>query len=195
MKLTFGLTALLLACAVNAQAQGAAFGLKAGINVANLSVKDVGDTFDPSNRTGFLAGVFMRVPAGRSIAFQPEVLLSRQGAKFTDGIDSAKINLDYLQIPLLARITPGGSPVGFVVGPSLGFRTAAKLVTPGIDDEDVADQIKRSDVGLVAGITADVSRLVLDGRYTWGLSNVGTDSSDTSRVRNRVVSLTVGLRF
>ena len=50
------------------------------------------------------------------------------------------------------------------------------------------------DVGLVAGVTADVGRLVLDGRYTWGLTNIEKEAT-AEKTRNRVISLTLGLRF
>jgi hypothetical protein len=193
MKTMLALAVALLVSAGTATAQ-TTFGVKAGLNLANLSISEADDTFDPENRTGLVAGVFVTVRGSGIFAFQPEALISMQGAKFTDGTDTGTAKIDYFQVPLLARIGP--SKVGIVVGPSIGFRIKAKLSGAGLspEDEDFSDQIKRMDLGLVAGVTADVGRLVLDGRYTWGLTNIEEEAT-ADKTKNKVVSLTVGLRF
>jgi len=193
MKTTLALAVALLVSAGTAHAQ-TSFGVKAGLNLANLSIDEADDTFEPENRTGFVAGVFVTVRGGGIFAFQPEVLISSQGAKFSDAVNSGTAKIDYLQVPLLARLGP--SNVALVVGPSIGFRINAKLSGDGItvDNEDFSDQIERMDVGLVAGVTGDIGRLVLDGRYTWGLTNIEKEETAAS-TKNRVISLTVGLRF
>ena len=192
MKTTFALVIALLVSAGTATAQ-TSFGVKAGLNLANLSIDEAEDTFEPENRTGFVAGVFVTIRGGGIFAFQPEVLVSNQGAKFSDTVGSGSAKIDYLQVPLLARIGP--SNVGIVVGPSIGYRINAKLSGGGLtEDEDFSDQIERMDVGLVAGVTGDIGRLVLDGRYTWGLTNIEKEAT-ADKTRNRVISFTVGLRF
>lgn len=115
----------------------------------------------------------MTIPGGGIFAFQPEALIS---------------------VPLLARIGPSKGAI--IVGPSFGYRFRAKLSVAGLspDDEDFSEQIERMDVGVVAGVTADVGRLVLDGRYTWGLTNIEKEAT-AEKTRNRVISLTLGLRF
>ena len=196
MKLTIGLTAALLVCATTAQAQGFSLGVKAGFNLADISIKDPGDTFEPNNRTGFVGGVFIIVPTGALFAFQPEVLVSQQGAKFSELGNSGTIKLDYLQVPLLARIKPSQSPVGIIVGPSLGYRIHAKLSAEGLEeDEDVSEQVKKTDFGFVAGVAFDAGHLVIDARYIWGLTNINNDSTDTATLKNRVAQFTVGFRF
>ena len=193
MKTTLALAVALLVSAASAHAQ-TSFGVKAGLNLANLSISEADDTFEPENRTGFVAGVFVTLRGGGIFAFQPEVLISSQGAKFSDTVNSGTAKIDYLQVPLLARIGP--SNVALVVGPSIGYRIRAKLSGDGIDvdNEDFSDQIERMDVGLVAGVTADIGKLVLDGRYTWGLTNIEKEAT-ADKTKNRVISLTLGLRF
>jgi hypothetical protein len=192
MKMTIALAVALLVSAASANAQ-TSFGVKAGLNLANLSIEDADDTFDPENRTGFVAGAFVTIRGGGIFAFQPEFLVSQQGAKFSDGLDSGRAKIDYFQVPLLARIGP--SIVGLVVGPSIGFRMNAKLSGVGLaEDEDFSEQIERMDVGLVAGVTGDLGPLVLDGRYTWGLTNIEKEET-APKTKNRVISFTLGLRF
>jgi hypothetical protein len=194
VKTTVGLLAAVLLSAVPAHAQAPSFGVKAGFNLADLSFKDAPNTLDSKNRTGLVAGVFVIVPCGNLFAFQPEALISQQGSTFTEGSESFKIKIDYFQVPLLARIKPSKSPVGLVVGPTLGFRIRAKTSGSGQSEEDFKDEVKQADLGLVAGVSVDVAHIVLDGRYTWGLTNIATDSSD-GKVKNRVASLTLGFRF
>jgi hypothetical protein len=199
VKLTIGLTTALLMCAVTAHAQSPSVGIKAGVNLADLSFSSETEVNDSKNLTGLVAGVFVTVPFSDTVAFQPEALFSMQGTKFSDGGESAKIKIDYFQVPLLGRFKLGkGSPVAVLVGPTLGFRTRAKLDVDGASDEfddDFEDEIKRFDVGLVAGVAVDVGHLVLDGRYTWGLMNIAKDSSDPGTAKHRFFSATVGVRF
>jgi outer membrane protein with beta-barrel domain len=191
-------------------ARAQSVGLRFGVNLADLAIDPTppdGTSFD--NLTGVTAGVFVRVPFGRTIGFQPEALFSMQGMKVTDhpagqpsGM-SATLKLDYLTFPLLGRIQFGpSSPVALLVGPSLGVRTRTTADTPGIQGDvpnEFSDTFKRFDVGLVIGVSADIGHFVIDGRYTWGLTNIlksdalGTDPSDAAK--HRVFSFSAGFRF
>jgi hypothetical protein len=199
VKLTAGLTAILLICAATAHAQGPSVGIKAGVNLADLSFSSETEVANSKNLTGLVAGVFVTVPLNDLVAFQPEALFSMQGTKFTDEGESAKIKIDYFQVPLLGKFKlMKGSPVAVLVGPTLGFRTRAKIEVAGAPDDfsdEFEDEIKRFDVGLVTGVGIDAGRLVLDGRYTWGLMNIAKDSSDPGTAKNRVFSVTLGVRF
>jgi hypothetical protein len=160
---------------------------------------------DKENLSGFVVGLFGVVPLSSQLAFQPEVLYSQQGVKFSGQGMTAKLKFDYVQVPLLLQIHPvRNSAVSLIAGPSLGFRTRTRFEVPGAPDEfteEFEDQITRFDVGIVAGAAADIGRwLVLDGRYTWGLLNIAKDSSSASgdpggSAKNRVLSLSAGVRF
>jgi len=196
---TLGLTAALLIWAATAHAQGVSVGVRAGVNLADLSFSSETEVTDSKNLTGFVAGVFVTVPVNSVVAVQPELLFSMQGTRFTDGGESAKIKLDYVQVPLLLRLKPGAkSPVGLLVGPTLGFKNRAKIEVTGAPvgfSDGFEDEIKGFDLGLAAGVDVVLGPLVLDGRYTWGLMNIAKDSSDPGTAKNRVFSATVGLRF
>lgn len=199
MKTTIGLITALLVCAATAHAQTPSFGIRAGVNLADLSFSSDAEVTNSKNLTGLVAGVFATVPLTDLVAFQPEALFSRQGTKFTEDDEDAKIKIDYFQVPLLGRFKfAKGSPVAVLIGPSLGFRSSAKLDVPGAPagfDDDFEDEVERFDLGLVTGIGVDVGRLVLDGRYTWGLRNIAKNNEGQGEARNRVFSATVGVRF
>jgi len=171
-------------------------GVRVGWNAANLSGNDAADLDDSKTRNGLVVGVFGVVPVNEHFAFQPEVLFSQQGAKLEDGSDEATIRLDYIQIPLLARIRLGMSPsapVHALVGPSFGFRTNAEIKADDVT-VDIKDDVESTDIGIVAGVAVNAGAAVIDGRYTWGLRNIDK-SGDGSDVKNRVFSLSVGFRF
>jgi hypothetical protein len=198
MKLTLAFTAALLACATTSQAQSASVGVKAGVNVAGLSFSSKSDPASPTSLTGLVVGVFATMPINVVVSFQPEALVSQQGAKFTNGNGGgmARIQIDYIQVPLLGRfrLMPL-SPIAVLVGPSLGFAGRAKFMQAGQPDQDF--RAARFDAGVVAGLALDVAHLVLDGRYTWGLRNVAPNgiSSASEAANNRVASMTVGFKF
>jgi Outer membrane protein beta-barrel domain len=195
VKHVFVLTALVgVLGATTAQAQDRG-GVRVGVNLATLAVDDDDEGFfDTKNRTGLVVGLYGVVPVNDIFAFQPEVLFSQQGAKAEEGGNEATLKLDYVQIPALARIRLGRtSPAFLLVGPTFGFNTRAESE---FDDEteDIDEDVKGSDVGLVTGVAINAGLAVIDARYTWGLMNIN-DATDFGNVKNRVFSFSVGLRF
>jgi len=167
-------------------------GVRIGVNAATVSTDD--SDFNPKIRTGLVVGLFGVVPATDMFAFQPEVLFSQQGAKVEDGGETGTVKIDSLLIPILARVRLWrNSPAHLLVGPSFGFRTKAE-VEVGDETEDIKDDIKKTDVGLVTGVAVNAGPAVFDARYTWGLSNID-NSSDPGKVKNRVFSFSAGVRF
>jgi hypothetical protein len=168
-------------------------GVRVGVNAATVSTDD--SDFDPKVRTGLVVGVFGVVPVNDVFAFQPEALFSQQGAKIEDGSETGTAKIDYFQVPLLARVRLGkNSPAHLLVGPSFGFRTKAEVEVGG-ETQDIKEDIKKTDVGLVTGVAVNAGPAVVDARYTWGLTNINNDSSDPGKIKNRVFSFSVGLRF
>jgi len=180
-------------------------GFRIGVNVADLTAEPALPDFDTEGARGRLVvGGFVTLPVNSLLAFQPEALYSRQGATFKDVV-SGGIELDYLQVPLLARVRTGaGSRLAVLLGPSLGVRTGASshvdccFVALASSPRTVDDLLRRFDFGLVAGAELDMGHLVFDGRYTWGMTNIWNDKFDGRPVghqKNRVFSLSAGLRF
>ncbi len=175
----------------------AAVGVKAGANFANLNFEGEDATFSVDRRAGFVGGLFVVWPATSRLALQTEILFSRKGAEVGEGGDSAKIKLNYLDLPVLARVSSeasGGTSFHVFAGPSFGFRLSAKGEGDG-EEEDLDDDVERFDLGLVAGAGVEFGRLIIDGRYTWGLSDIDKDKSDDVKVKNRVFSVMAGIRF
>ena len=177
---------LLAGGVATAAAQDRQFGLKAGLSAATMSVESAVDGEYNKRRIGVIGGGFGVFSLAPGVGLQVEALFTQKGAKLEieeeENIDIT-LELDYLDIPVLARVNlPGSGSTRFHVfaGPSLGYRMGAKnkisdttfdLAQGAIDN--IENEIERFDLGLVAGAGADIGRrLVVDARYSWGLRTV-----------------------
>jgi hypothetical protein len=201
---------ILSAAGPAALAQGLEFGAKAGPNFSTVNVnQEPTDIY--SRRVGIAGGGFAVIPVAGRVSLQIELLQMPKGAKFKagdvgtpGGSRSNKLLLDYLDIPVLARVTAPG-PAGFHVfgGPYISFRRRAKLeyaqtvssMTAG-SRQDVSGNVKRTEAGVAAGAGVHLGRHgVLDARYIWGLTNVNRDATDGLRIRHRIANFMIGVRF
>jgi hypothetical protein len=159
---------LLAGVSVAAQAQtGIRFGLKAGASLTNFTGKDVEGA---ANKFGFNGGVVANFGINDMFSIQPEVLYSMKGAK-EDGGDG-KINLNYIDIPVLAKIATGETGLFFELGPQVGFLASAKAKDNSAS-QDVKDAFKTVDFGYAAGVGFQVSSSAMIGlRYNGGFTDV-----------------------
>ena len=192
---------MVMLCAGPALAQGLEKGVRGGVNFANESITgdEEGAALDWQLRAVFGGFVTWRVTTW--LEFQPEVLYSMKGGKSDEfGIDS-KVLLDYLEVPLLARKTfgaPDATRFYFAGGPSIGVllraRTRADFGS-STEELDIKDDAETLDFGVVVAGGVEFGSIVVDGRYTHGFSDIDKDTSDTVKITNRAVSLTVGIKF
>jgi hypothetical protein len=187
--------ALLVTGVVPVAAQGIQFGGKGGVNFANLRFDEAIDlSFD--DRIGLIAGGFVTIPLGDRFGIQPEVLFSQKGAQFDELGATGRVELDFLDVPILARYRFGR--LFLFGGPSFGLKLRAREVTEFGDDQeevDLADDVESFDFGIVAGAGYEFGRFSVDGRYTWGLSNINAVDSDEVEIKTRVYAVLAGFRF
>jgi hypothetical protein len=189
---------MLTAVAGSAEAQQRPWGLKGGINFATLT-SDADTDPKPGYLFGLIGGGFFIWPLTPRISFQPEVLYSQQGDALTDfGVDT-KTKLDYLSFPLLVRYTlkTSGKPVFVFGGPSLNVKLRARAsasIGDSTTEINISDEIETFDFGVVVGGGMEFGRYSVDGRYTWGFSNIDKEVTDV-KTRNRVIGVLVGARF
>lgn len=194
--------ALLLVCGSPAFAQQpAAFGVKAGVNFANLNFEGEDADVNFDRRTGLVAGLFVVVPTNSQFALQAEALYSQKGAQFEEDGFTSKVKLNFLEVPVLARFsTPASNGTSFHVfaGPSLGFKLSAEAVDSfGGEEEttDLDDDVKSFDLGLVLGAGVEFGRFIVDGRYSWGLTDINNDDTEDVKVKTRTFTVMAGFRF
>jgi hypothetical protein len=183
-------------------AQFPGLGVKGGVNLAtqNNSGGDAGDE-DFTIVPALVAGVFTTFRIAPGLEFQPEALYSVKGARVEESGFSATLLIDYLEVPLLARVSRRGSGrTGFYVagGPYVGFQVRARARTDfngSTEELDVSDQVERMDFGASIGGGVEFGRLVFDGRYVLGLRDVDKERTDGVKVTNRSIAITAGFRF
>ena len=168
-------TFLICLVAFTVQSQVFRLGLKAGPNFANFSggVSEL----NYSGRTSVHAGAIAEIGLSGKFAVQPELLYSSQGAD-VDGLGD--FNLDYVSVPVLAKIYILSDKLSVDVGPQFSFL---------IDEADEAIENEKFDFAVAGGLSLHITKSIfVQGRYVAGL----TEASRDAEVKNSVVQLSVG---
>lgn len=201
------LVLLLLAAAAPAHAQMLSLGLRGGASAATLSISGVAGEPSPGTRTSFLVGPTGTVWFSDGLAVQFEALYVNKGfsADSASGVTTA-LDLSYLDVPITAVFSLPGANSSAIqarlqVGTAFGFRILCSVdrgtgdVT-GITDCN-PDNVGTFDVALVGGAGLKIGRgrggLVIDGTYTWGLTNINRTGSGTAK--NRAFGVSIGYLF
>ena len=191
--LTIGFAAMLIfAMASVSSAQLGPIGIKAGMNMADLS----GDVENTSMKAGLVVGAWANFSLGM-FDIQPELLYSMKGAKQDVGTTEIDNKYNYFEVPILVKYNlplPGALKPSIYAGPSFSILMSAKA-----DDVDIKDNLKSSDYSLIvgAGVMMDMQSYVLtfDARYNLGLSDINDISGATEEVKNSTIMLMAGIGF
>jgi hypothetical protein len=161
--------------AYQAEAQDARMGVKGGINISNLYVDDISDE---DARIGFNVGLYGQILSSSTFAIQPELLYSTRGTRFsTDGLvdQSAKFNLNYLDLPVLAVFKLGesaeihlGGYGGYLLNANISY---SGDLGNGNEDLD-RDNFRSFDYGLAAGFGLNFNAIQIGTRYNLGLVKI-----------------------
>jgi outer membrane scaffolding protein for murein synthesis (MipA/OmpV family) len=173
-----------------ANAQETKFGIKAGLNIANVT-----NVEGAKSKIGFAAGGFADVKLSEKFHVQPELLFSTQGAKFESFGTTGSFNLNYINIPVMAKyyVVEG---FNLQAGPQIGFLMSAKSEFGG-ESLDVKENLKTLDFGLNFGAGYDINEnIMIDVRYNLGLSQLDKEVADGEKVaKNSVIQIGVGYKF
>ncbi len=181
------------------------FGIRAGVNFATFNNTDL----DTESRTGLMAGFYLNYHIPNSpISIQPEILYTQKGAAVTFPDDSgpptiSEYKLDYITIPVLAKfdyVLDGPVTPHVYFGPYVAFNinAEAQYEEPGGSiTEDIGDQIRNTDFGVVVGAGVDISRFNVSFRYSVGLTPVFEDAQAAGNddIKNGVLSIAAGFTF
>jgi hypothetical protein len=180
------------------------FGIKAGLNYSNVW-DEKGQDFQADSKAGFAGGVFLGIPIGKFLGFQPEVLISQKGFQGSGTLlftpYSFTRTTTYIDVPLQLQF----KPIQFVtllLGPQYSYLMNQKDVyTFGTnsteqEQEFENDNIRKNVLGFVAGLDVNISHVVVSGRIGWDFqTNNGDGSSSTPRYKNQWLQLTVGFKI
>ncbi len=180
-------------------------GLKAGVNISNLSGDDAGS---PDSKTGFAFGGFFMYQFSPMFAIQPEAYYTMKGATekmdFSGTTVDLTYTLDYIEIPVLFKflipIQGSGVRPAIFAGPFLGINTTAKVKAEfdGQSQEEDLTDTKSTEFGLQfgggIGFPVGKGELGVDLRYILGLSTID-DSADEADVKNNVININLYYGF
>ena len=176
------------------------FGVKGGMNLANIVGDDAGDA---NNYVGFNAGFFVEIPITNKLTFQPELIYSAQGSKSEGIIDGynvdATLKFNYINVPMMFKYQVVNK-FSLEAGPYVGFLTSAKLNFDieglGSDTVDMKDDVKSTDFGIGIGMNYEFSDVIFaNARYQAGLTEIGDSDAGGNSVKNSVFQIGLGFRF
>ena len=192
------------------------FAVLGGVNFQNLNGKDTdGDKLKNDLLIGYHAGVNVQIPIVPQFYFQPGLLYSLKGTKNTEGSDTYKVKISYLELPLnfvyKALLGKGYFFLGF--GPYIAYAIGGKIIPESGTAKDIKfkNVVEETDDPLVpyfkaidAGANIFVGYELASGIFLqlntqFGLLKVNPEykliTDDKSSVKNTGYGLSIGFRF
>jgi hypothetical protein len=169
---------------------GIGVGIKAGPLFSSLNSDVVNSPLD--TRTGWIGGIFLGGNRHGVVGAGVDIHYARKKV----GTPSGDETLDYLNVPVYLRLNGGSSSLGGVnvfgiVGPDFNFRLKGKLnFNDGLDD-----QMESADVGLAVGAGIEITRFIVEGRYTKGFRNIKKDLTTGDKITTTSFSVMFGVRL
>lgn len=197
------------------------FGIRAGVSSSTMqgdAVENLKSMLDFTNgmvttnsRTGFYGGATVNIPVGGNISVEPGLFYAQKGYEMKGdfaikGLDflganaKAKLNTQYIDLPVLLKADMGG--LQLFAGPQVSYLVNADLkTTAGVlgfnllnRTMDATDNFNRWDAAITGGAGYQFSNGVnIRASYDHGLSKV--DAAQNVESYNRAFKVGVGINF
>uniref|UniRef100_UPI004047F2C1 porin family protein n=1 Tax=Roseivirga sp. TaxID=1964215 RepID=UPI004047F2C1 len=146
--------------------QGAEYGIKAGINFAELWGKDALPESD--RKVGYSFGGYASYKISKGLKLQPEVIWSLQGE---NSKDSGRYKISYVNIPVMLKWKQG--KFYYELGPQLGLLTIN--TAKSVPNELKLENFETFDFTVNAGIGYNLAEDWTIGiRYCQGITNISS---------------------
>lgn len=187
-KLGLGILLLFLSTYTFGQLE---FGLKGGINLANVKTVDIPNQGEAefNSITGFNFGIFSQLDFNEKLHLNSDFLFTSRGYE----IYGYKTTIQYLEIPVLVSYSIVEN-LEIELGPDFGFKISEKSDQSGIDFETF-------DFGATIGLRYNLTeKLFLSVRYYYGLTSIAVlygsypvnGPASESKTFNRVLQFSLG---
>jgi len=180
MKLLIGFTAAILITGIASGQHSDSpkghvnLGIKGGLNLYDVHHDN---SMKYNMATGFHFGFLGHIHFNSQFAFQPEIVFSNQGARYTAENVNTHYILDYINIPVLFQYMFDN---GFRLqaGPQVGFLINAKSKNNN-NVTNIKSDFNPIDVGISFGASYifPPSGFGIDARYNLGLTDINQDNS------------------
>ena len=168
------------------------FGFKSGVNFSGFRLEGIETkTANTSGRTGFVIGIFEKIPINERFDIQPEFLYSSQGGEISTGVGQRSLyKLNYFSIPILLKYNFFDG-VRLIAGPEIDFIIKAKRITAGSDYNET-DYINATSVAVTTGFEKWFGKFVVfQARYIYGINDVNKNSQ-TFQYVNKSIHVSLG---
>jgi hypothetical protein len=164
---------LIVPCCLFAQ-----FGLKAGLNFANVTKAS---SIDNSSQSGFHVGLFLAPSSKKIIGSRTELIYSRQGYNYKTGTSTGNVNLDYIVLPqyMAINITKYfqiqlGGHMAYLINAKVDSTSSMSTGNPGVDA--IMSYYNRFDYGFGGGVEIHpAAGLLIGARINISLSSLYKD--------------------
>ena len=194
---------LVVACVLLIQFVSAqSYGVKGGLNVANMSFSSNGMNYSPKSIIGIQFGPVADYQLKESLYLNTGLLYSLKGFKIKSQGETITNKFNYLEIPINVayKFTLTETSKFFIqAGPYMAYALSAKGkkddVSVDIDFKD--DGVTRFDYGFGFGGGLEFNSFVTSLNYQLGFANIFNDDSYDSdiKVKNKVLQLSVAYMF
>ena len=186
-------------------------GVRGGLTSAKVTGNDLTDA---TRRSGFAIGGFVALGVGDAIGLDIGATYTQKGVAALDGGTELKIDLDYVEFPLLARVslpTVGRVSPRLSIGPVLAFEVGCEVaatqveltITVDCDDPGLDGDLDTTsfDLGALVGAGASIrlggrARFSLDVMYNDGLKSIVPDEvQDPNKNQTFMVTGSFSLMF
>ena len=159
---------------------------KVGLNVSSVTEDEAGYI------AGFVGGVEGEYPM---VGISAGLLYSMQGASVKDAEGDPKLEMNYVNIPILVNAyVAKGLALKAGIQPAFNVSNKVKVAGISIDYDKYAPEeaeIKTFDFSIPVGISYEYMNVCLDARYNIGVSKIADGDSG----QNSVFQITLGYKF
>lgn len=161
-------------------------GFKTGINFPDPTGSSATKSID--GKTGFYVGALGVLPASTHFYFQPELLWSNYGYKYTELGGEFKSTFNYIHLLALAQYLSKGFFIE--TGPQLGILLNVKRKGGTLGTEDITSSFKKTAFSWVAGIGYRMSAGIgIDLRYSFGIGSISANSNTDIKFNTLMLGL------
>jgi hypothetical protein len=170
--------------------EGIGIGVKGGVLMAKLTKEQLDAGF--KENPGFIGGLFIGGNRGGRLGFGVDLMYKRESFKVPNGNPG---HLDFINVPVYFRVNIGSESLNNVSIYALGGADLNFLLRASDGSrDDVTDNFERADYGYVVGLGVELTRFIVEGRFTKGLGNI-VKATGAPQKKTQAIAVMIGLRF
>ena len=155
-------------------------GIRTGVNLSFQYIEN--SDFDLENmnkKYGLNAALILNKPIFSFLSFQPQIIYSQKGVRYTGSLSNYKLSIDYFELQTNIKLHSYLFPIYIIGSPYISYCLSASSQIN--TEEPVIEEIGKNnllfyDFGISAGIGMQkdlgVIKLFIEGRYEFGFVDI-----------------------